>query len=1030
MPNGRLRKHRDNLDTISLGQTVIAALLLATQFAPQPHVSSGVAAQGGLSYGVPLAGFLVMVISLAAGYWMLAVGAIYPRAQVRISVVVLIAGLLAIQPVTALAGREAGGPYSLEKWLSVGQLGVLAALLLWAGGRALTLRRVPRQAPHPAGEQPPGDAAAGRPVFIGASAALLVYFGLEFGSWLAFVRAGQAGTGAGILLHSISAEVLLLPLALVLPILAFSTEWVNRAQRIVRHAAFFREGPRGRLSFARPMPYVVALVAVALLGYEIWHATLGLLGGLVVVIVIAAITARLVQFAQIDRDWPLDVSAGWVFAAAAFYFVDTLLLVDVNPFSPGLPSLIVNTVAALLPVPIALGGLTVALLLIIKARAGRPDLGVGGLLLAIVALVILARFYTAALDAAGLSTPQPSDFLGAVDIGVAVAALGWLALTLKRREWGKHTVRLRNTLVLLIGLWTVRGGYWLLRLVARIPSQYTILLAALFLLPSLWVSLLPAAQRRLAKPLRNYAPGLAKLVGVLDGSEKSDGSEENPSARATDLMKTGYLLIATCMIVYLGTFREPVSGAILPSFLQGDLTASGGLLLLGPPVVVLAFVLRLWHRRPRNADRKAAAETAAGTATGPASGSADVAGRRAAAGLVAVTLVATVALLVSALPRSVRASENQPYAAALPGANCDDGDAYWTLTPPAPIAIDCGDSGLELTVPAHEANAMTFIPPDGYFPANYQASIQVNFARLGQECVSVETRMTGAGYYWFSICQTGTWAVDRFTGVTFLSLAQGAIAPADGYSVTVTADGADQRLAIGGRQVATVADPSYQSTQSLTLGLTNLTDQAGAATISHFAYQPLGQTATTAAAESYFAAAPGPGCDRGTAQWAVLDPPQARVGCQATGTALAVPIGGRGDLGFTPPDGTFPADYSVSLTVNLRRLPGGCVLIGVRMTGVNGYRDGICSNGGWFIDVAAGSDRSTLDHGAVPEAGAYKIETTTDGDEQSLAVNGVTVARVRNSALANTAYLLVEAADRGPGAGAAVLSDFAFTPLP
>ena len=108
---------------------------------------------------------------------------------------------------------------------------------------------------------------------------------------------------------------------------------------------------------------------------------------------------------------------------------------------------------------------------------------------------------------------------------------------------------------------------------------------------SLWVRLLPTAQRRLARPLRAWAPGLAKLVGVLDGSEKSDGSEDNPLARATDLMKTGIALIATCMIVYLGTFREPVSGAILPSFLQGDLTASGGLLLLGPPVVVLAFVL-------------------------------------------------------------------------------------------------------------------------------------------------------------------------------------------------------------------------------------------------------------------------------------------------------------------------------------------------------------------------------------------------------------------------------------------------------
>jgi hypothetical protein len=1021
LPNGRLRKHRDNLNTIALGQTIIAALLLATQFAPQPHVSSGVAAQGGLSYGVPLASFVVMIISLGAGYWMLTAGALYPRARVHISVIVLVVGLLAIQPVTSLAGRQSGGPYSLDRWLSIGQLAALAAFLLWAAGRALTSRRITPPTPHPAGQDPSG-AVSNRTVFIGAFAALGIYYGLQFGIWLAFVRAGQAGPGAGILLHAISAEVLLLPLALVLPILAFSTEWVNRAQRVVRHAAFFREGPRGRLSFARPMPYVVAVVAVALLGYEIWQATLGLLGGLVGVLAIAAITAKLVQFAQIDWDWPLDVSAGWVFAAAAFYFVDVLLVGDLNPFSPGLPSLVVTTVAALLPVPIALGGLTVALVLIIKGRAGRPELGVGGLLLAIVALVILARFYPLALDAAGLSTPQPSDFLGALDIGVAVATLGWLALMLRRGDWGKHTVRLRNTLILLIGLWTVRGGYGLLRLVARIPAQYTIALAALFLLPSLWVSLLPKAQRRLAGPLRAHAPGLAKLFRVLDGSEKSDGSEDDPSARATDLMRTGSGLIATCMIVYLGTFREPVSGAILPSFLQGDLTASGGLLLLGPPVVVLAFVLRLWHRRPGRADGTGAADAGSDSAV---SGR----GRQVVAGAVAVTLAATVALMVSALPRTVQASENASYTATLPGANCDDGDAYWTLTAPAPLGLDCGDSGLAVTVAAHKTSVMTFVPPDGYFPSNYQASIRVSFAGLAQECVSVETRMTSTGYYWFSICRTGTWAVDRFIGVTFLPLAEGAIAPAESYSVTVTADGADQRLAIGREQVATVADLAYQSTQSLAVGIQNLSGQPGVATISDFAYQPLGQTATMASAGSYFAARPGPGCDRGAARWATLDPPQAQVDCQATETAVAVPIGGRGDLDFTPPGGTFPADYRVSVTANLRGLPGGCVLLGTRMTGVNGYRDGICSNGGWFIDVADGSDRSTLDHGAVPPAKSYQVESTTEGDEQSLAVNGVTVARVRNSSLANTAYVLIETAGLGPRAGSAVLSDFAFTPL-
>ena len=48
-------RHRPSLDTIAAGQTVLVAVLLVTQFVPQPRVSSSIADQGGLEYGVPLA---------------------------------------------------------------------------------------------------------------------------------------------------------------------------------------------------------------------------------------------------------------------------------------------------------------------------------------------------------------------------------------------------------------------------------------------------------------------------------------------------------------------------------------------------------------------------------------------------------------------------------------------------------------------------------------------------------------------------------------------------------------------------------------------------------------------------------------------------------------------------------------------------------------------------------------------------------------------------------------------------------------
>jgi hypothetical protein len=154
------------------------------------------------------------------------------------------------------------------------------------------------------------------------------------------------------------------------------------------------------------------------------------------------------------------------------------------------------------------------------------------------------------------------------------------------------------------------------------------------------------------------------------------------------------------------------------------------------------------------------------------------------------------------------------------------------------------------------------------------------------------------------------------------------------------------------------------------------------------------------------------------------------VGCQAAGTALAVSAQGPGELGFTPPGGIFPADYSVSVRATLRQLPGGCVVVGVRAVGVNGFRDAICADGDWSMDEIDGSVQPVLVHGAVARAGSYTLKSTTDGDEQSLAVNGITVARVRNSSLATTAYVLIAVYDLGSRAGSTVLSDFAFTPLP
>jgi hypothetical protein len=255
--------HWPSLDTIAIGQTAVVAVLLVTQFVPQPHISSGVADQGGLAYGVPLASFVVMAASLATGFGMLLIGASRSGARLRYGVLAAVTLLLAIQPVTSLISADAGREYSLVLVFSAAQLAILAVWWRWSA----------------------------RPVLVWVL--LPVYYLLVAGVWLVFAAHGRA--------------------------------------------------------------------------------------------------------------------------------------------------------AALARVPLALAALLLAVVFILKGRGTHPHLAAGGLLLAMVALVILTITYPAALAGLGLRTLQPRDILGAVDVGAAAATLGWLGLLWYQGQWGTQGARLRRS---------------------------------------------------------------------------------------------------------------------------------------------------------------------------------------------------------------------------------------------------------------------------------------------------------------------------------------------------------------------------------------------------------------------------------------------------------------------------------------------------------------------------------------------------------------------------------------------------------
>jgi hypothetical protein len=989
--------HWPSLDTIAIAQTAVVAVLLVTQFVPQPHVSSGVADQGGLAYGVPLADFAVMAVSLAAGFGMLLTGASRSGARLRYGVLAVVTLLLAIQPVTSLISANAGREYSLVLAFSTAQLAILAVWWRWSA----------------------------RPVLVWVL--LPAYYLLVAGVWLVFAAHGRAAAGTGVVLHGLAAEVLLLPLVLVFPILSFSTDWVNRVQQITRRVLLFRDPRRGRLRFSRPLPYATAIVAAALLTGEIL-AGAGLAGGLAAVLVITVIMIALIRLAAIGRRWPREVAPPLIFAGAAVFVIDFLVLVDLDPFPPGRLDLLFGTAAALAQVPLALAALLLAVVFILKGRGRHPRLAAGGLLLAMVALVILTATYPAALAGLGLRTPQPHDILGAVDVGAGAAALIWLGLLWCRGQWGTQDARLRQVLVLLVSLASIRGVYALLHWSAGLGPQFTLLLAGFFLLPPLWMYLVPIARRRF--PARRDPadrPELGELLDALDDEDSDAGAD-----RGSQLLKTGFTLVSNSLLVYLGTFRAPVSGEVQPDFLHSDLTASAGLLLLGPTVVVLGFALRLrlqlrpplrlWWQRPPVRTGTAVTGTAV---TGPAFT------RRARWFVVtgvAVTVIITAALFAVAFPRSVRASADQPYQARVPGASCDDGDATWAILPPPPLGVACTPGALQITVAPGRTSAVSFVPPDGYFEGGYRLSVHVNLGGLASGCLTLETRVTAAGYYWANVCSQGTWTIDRSDGPAQTMLSDGLITPAHSYTLQVTAQGASQRLAIDGRQVAVVADPRYTRTAQLVLGVQNLTGQPGQAGLSSFTFTPTG-TAAPAGAERTQLTAPAPACGPASRSWALMTPVTTQLRCGHGPAILTVSPGALGELGFAA-DAAFPAAYRVAVRVNLARLPGGCAVLGLAMRDQSGYLNEVCADGIWAID---GPVDKVVGHGglpgkATPHGSSTEIEAALGGGVDRLIVNDVPVAEVPAPATGGTAYVLLAAVNGGTTSGSASFSDFAFRP--
>jgi hypothetical protein len=98
----RLRSPLKRLMWLAVVQIVIVGLLMAVQKLNQPLVDSDVPGAAGGTFAVPLAVFIVMVFSVAAGYWFGLAGALRVHTSVGISIAALATWALADAPISYL----------------------------------------------------------------------------------------------------------------------------------------------------------------------------------------------------------------------------------------------------------------------------------------------------------------------------------------------------------------------------------------------------------------------------------------------------------------------------------------------------------------------------------------------------------------------------------------------------------------------------------------------------------------------------------------------------------------------------------------------------------------------------------------------------------------------------------------------------------------------------------------------------------------------------------------------------------------
>jgi hypothetical protein len=798
---------------LTLVQIGVVALLLATQNLPQPQVSSGVISAEGQHFVVSLAAFIVLAVSLTAGTWFALAGALRVHWGMRWLVIALATGLLADSPLErlmAIAGLR-GEPFVTEARMCWAQLALLALIWIGAVGVSLLSWRARRKCAVLPSDSRPWHGW----IFGMAVVPILIYYGLDLVIWRAYAIAGFPSEGSATFLASIGSQTYLLPSFLTLLIYWSSTDLLEWSEMIAKSV----------VTVTRRVPWllvtVTTLAAVGMLVNVLRLEGRGIVLGLVLLTVLAGIAALAVRFARIRSDWPAQIPPlALLLGAILLYLLNDapLDLIGSLAEAHGLAQEMLVSLNWLVVVPILLIALTTGLVLVARGRLGKPKQGVIGLVLIMVTLLTLIADLPAILETVGfpVAVLQQSYHLQRdMVFFAAVGTLIWISyLLVRRRSLREAASTLASVFLLLASLQAIDWLNDLTNGINALGALSPLLLASLFVLAVLWDF-------------------------VTSGEQVTNTDTPAFPREGRILLYLGYTLVATSLLLYIGSLRDQATGAPAPDYLGVDSAAPPlGLFFLGLPMIVVTFLLSVGRRLPHPA---AASQPA--RRVSPRTLQLGIVG----SGALALVLV-MVFLTSSALPRLVHANQvllgQATYTAKSPGPGCDTGGALWIIVPGAPISLRCLPTGTRITVLPKKLGSVGFFPPGNTLVQNYRVSVHIDFSSAPHACVGILTRFSNPGFYENAICADGNWDLGRVSD-KFTALAYGQIAPTRTYTLEATTDGPKQSLTINGIEKASVTDGTL-TTGHIVLEVVNRDISTKSVVLSDYSYTPLPKSTSIA----------------------------------------------------------------------------------------------------------------------------------------------------------------------------------------